>query len=115
MEVTIIGAGNMGRGIGHLLVRGGHSVTIVDRDPEEATRLAEELRGSAQGGATVEADEPDMELRDDVVILAVYYPGNLEIARDRGEELAGKVVVDISNPVNQTFDGLATEPGTSAA
>jgi NADPH-dependent F420 reductase len=115
MEVTIIGAGNMGRGIGHLLVRGGHSVTIVDRDPEEATRLAEELRGSAQGGATVEADGPDMELRDDVVILAVYYPGNLEIARDRGEELAGKVAVDISNPLNQTFDGLATEPGTAAA
>ena len=115
MEVTIIGAGNMGRGIGHLLVRGGHSVTVVDRDPEEAARLAEELRGSAQGGATVEADGPDMELRDDVVILAVYYPGNLEIARDRGEELAGKVVVDISNPLNQTFDGLATEPGTAAA
>ena len=115
MEVTIIGAGNMGRGIGHLLVRGGHSVTVADRDPEEAARLAEELRGSAQGAATVEAGGPNMELRDDVVILAVYYPGNLEIARDLGEELAGKVVVDISNPVNQTFDGLATEPGTAAA
>src|SRR5215212_11626383 len=115
MEVTIIGAGNMGRGIDHLLVRGGHSVTIVDRDPVEATRLAEELRSSAQGGATVEADGPDMELRDDVLILAVYYPANLQIARERGEELAGKVVVDISNPVNQTFDGLATEPGTAAA
>ncbi|MBD0355451.1 MAG: NAD(P)-binding domain-containing protein [Rubrobacteraceae bacterium] len=36
MNVTIIGAGNMGRGIGHRLVAGGHSVTIVDRDPEEA-------------------------------------------------------------------------------
>ena len=115
MEVTIIGAGNMGRGLGHLLVRGGHSVTVVDRDPEEAARLAEELRGSAQGGATVEADGPDMELRNDVVILAVYYPGNLEIVRDLGEGLAGKVVVDISNPLNQTFDGLATEPGTAAA
>jgi NADPH-dependent F420 reductase len=115
MQVTIIGAGNMGRGIGHALVRGGHSVTVVDRDPEEAARLAEELRGAAQGGATVEAEEPDLDLRDDVVILAVYYPGTLEIARDLGEGLAGKVVVDISNPVNQTFDGLATEPGTAAA
>ncbi len=36
MNVTIIGAGSMGRGIGHALVRGGHSVTIVDRDPEDA-------------------------------------------------------------------------------
>jgi Trk K+ transport system NAD-binding subunit len=34
MNVTIIGAGNMGRGIGHRLVAGGHDVTVVDRDPE---------------------------------------------------------------------------------
>jgi predicted dinucleotide-binding enzyme len=116
MNVTIISARNMGRGIGHVLMRDGHSVTIVDRDPEEAEQLAEELRSAAEGGATVEAAEPGAELRGEVVILAVYYPGDLEIARELGEELAGRVVVvDISNPVNQTFDGLATAPGTSAA
>jgi 8-hydroxy-5-deazaflavin:NADPH oxidoreductase len=115
MNVTIIGAGNMGRGIGHVLMRGVHSVTIVDRDPEEAEQLAEELRSAAEGGATVEAAGPGAELRGEVVILAVYYPGDLEIVRDLGEELAGKVVVDISNPLNPTFDGLATAPGTSAA
>ena len=115
MNVTIIGAGNMGRGIGHRLMAGGHGVTVVDRDPEEAGRLAEELRGAAEGGATVEAAGPGAQLQGEVVILAVYYPGNLEIARDLGDKLTGKVVVDISNPLNQTFDGLATEPGTSAA
>ena len=114
MQVTVIGAGNTGRGIGHRLVAGGHAVTIVDRDPEEAERLAEELRGAAQGGATVEAAEPGAELRGEVVILAVY-SGTLEIARGLGESLAGKVVVDISNPLNGTYDGLATAPGTSAA
>jgi 3-hydroxyacyl-CoA dehydrogenase len=42
----------MGRGLGHVLARGGHSVTIVDREPEEAARLAEEVRGAAgRGGA----------------------------------------------------------------
>jgi NADPH-dependent F420 reductase len=115
MNVTIIGAGNMGRGIGHRMVAGGHDVTIVDRDPEEAERLAEELRGATAAGATVEAEGPGAELRGEVVILAVYYPGNLEIAGDLGEGLAGKVVVDISNPLTETFDGLATAPGTSAA
>jgi 8-hydroxy-5-deazaflavin:NADPH oxidoreductase len=104
----------MGRGIGHRLVAGGHDVTVVDRDPEEAGRLAEELRGAARGGATVEAAGPGAELSGDVVILAVYFPGNFEIARDLGDSLAGKVVVDISNPLNETFDGLATAPGTSA-
>jgi predicted dinucleotide-binding enzyme len=63
MNVTIIGAGNMGRGIGHVLMRGGHSVMIVDRDPEEAEQLTEELRSAAEGGATVEAAEPGAELR----------------------------------------------------
>jgi len=115
MNVTVIGAGNMERGIGHRLVAGGHDVTVVDRDPEEAGRLAEELRGAAQGGATVEAAGPGGELRGEVVILPVYYPGTLEIARELGERLTGKVVVDIANPLNQTFDGLATAPGTSAA
>jgi 8-hydroxy-5-deazaflavin:NADPH oxidoreductase len=115
MQVTVIGAGNMGRGIGHRLVAGGHDVTVVDRDPEEAGRLADELRAAAQGGATVEAAGPTSELRSEVVILAVYYPGTLEIARELGDRLAGKVVVDISNPLNQTFDDLATPPGTSAA
>jgi 3-hydroxyacyl-CoA dehydrogenase len=32
MQVTVIGAGNMGRGIGHRLVAGGHEVTIVDQE-----------------------------------------------------------------------------------
>ena len=115
MEVTVIGAGNMGRGLGYVLVRGGHSVTVVDRDPEEAGRLAEELRGVAQGGAAVEAGAPGAGVRDEVVILAVYYPSTLDAAREFGGKLEGKVVVDISNPVNQTFDGLATAPGKSAA
>jgi 8-hydroxy-5-deazaflavin:NADPH oxidoreductase len=115
MQVTVIGAGNMGRGIGHRLVAGGHDVTIVDRDLQEAGRLAKELRAAAQSGATVEADGPTSELRGEVVVLAVYYPGALELARELGDRLAGKVVVDISNPLNQTFDALATPPGTSAA
>ena len=115
MQVTVIGAGNMGRGIGHRLVAGGHDVTIVDRNPEKAERLAEELRAAAQDGVAVEASGPDAELRGEVVVLAVYYPGSLELARELGDRLAGKVVVDISNPLNQTFDALATAPGTSAA
>jgi 8-hydroxy-5-deazaflavin:NADPH oxidoreductase len=58
---------------------------------------------------------PGAELHGEVVIIAVYYPGALETVRELGDRLTGKVVVDISNPLNQTFDGLATPPGTSAA
>jgi predicted dinucleotide-binding enzyme len=86
-----------------LLVAGGHDVTVRDRDLEEAGRLAEELRGAAEEGATVESAGPDAELRGEVVILAVYYPGSLELAGELGDRLAGKVVVDISNPLNETL------------
>ena len=75
----------MGRGIGNEPVAGGHDVTVRDRYPEEAGRLAEELRGAARGGATVEAAGPGAELSGEVVILALYYPGNLEIGRELGD------------------------------
>ncbi len=55
MNVTIMGAGNMGRGIGHRLVAGGHDVTVMDRDSEKAERLTEELRGVAQGSSSADA------------------------------------------------------------
>jgi predicted dinucleotide-binding enzyme len=45
----------------------------------------------------------------------VPYPGTLDLARELGDRLVGKVVVDITNPLNETFDGLGTTPGASAA
>jgi 8-hydroxy-5-deazaflavin:NADPH oxidoreductase len=108
MKITIIGAGNMGRGVGTRAVAGGNDVEIVDRDPEEARKLANEI------GAT--AAEPGSELSGDVVVVAVWYPGTLEAAKQYGDQLGGKVVVDISNPVDtSTFEGLVTSPDASAA
>jgi 8-hydroxy-5-deazaflavin:NADPH oxidoreductase len=110
MKITIIGAGNMGRGIGTRAVAGGHEVEIVDRDPAEGQKLAEELGGSAT------ALEPGAPFGGEVVVLALYYPGIKDAVREYADRLAGKVVVDITNPVNtETWDSLATPPGTSAA
>ncbi|HSC91860.1 MAG TPA: NADPH-dependent F420 reductase [Gaiellaceae bacterium] len=110
MKVTIIGAGKMGRGTGTRAVAGGHEVEIVDRDPAEARRLAEELGGSAA------ALEPGAPFGGEVVVLALYYPGNKDAVREYADRLGGKVVVDVSNPVDATtWDRLATPPGTSAA
>ena len=110
MNVTIVGAGNMGRGIGTRLVAGGHEVEIVDRDPGQARALAEELGGSA---TALEAGEP---FGGEVVVFALYYPGIKDAVREYSDRLAGKVVVDITNPVNtETWDDLATPAGTSSA
>ena len=50
-----------------------------------------------------------------MVVLAVWYGTNIEIAKQLGNKLAGKVVVDIANPLNSTYDGLATAPDSSSA
>ncbi len=110
MKITIIGAGNMGRAIGTRAVAGGHEVEIVDRDPAEARRVAEEL------GRSATALKPGAPFGGEVVVLAVYYPGIKDAVREYADQLAGKVVVDITNPVNtETWDRLATPPGTSSA
>jgi hypothetical protein len=115
MNVTIIGSGNMGRAIGTRLAVGGHSVTFIDANPEVAEQTAAEVKATVKNGATVSsAGLGDAELGD-VVVLAVWYGTNLEIARQLGAKLAGKVVVDIANPLNSTFDGLATAPDSSSA
>jgi predicted dinucleotide-binding enzyme len=109
MRVLIIGAGNMGRGIATRLAAGGHELTFFDVDPAKSRALATEL-----GGKTAEAPG-DAVPASDVVVLASWYGSNLDVARQLGAALDGKVVVDISNPLNETYDGLVTEPGTSAA
>lgn len=115
MNFTIIGAGNMGRGIGTRLLSGGNSVLFVDRDPQEARKLADALQPSAKGGAVVSAAGANEPLQGDAVILAVYYPAVPSIIAQYGSQLAGKILVDITNPLNASFDDLATPPGTSAA
>jgi 8-hydroxy-5-deazaflavin:NADPH oxidoreductase len=108
VKVTIVGAGNMGRGIGTRVVAGGHQVEIVDHDPADAGQLAGDLGGSAT------AVEPDAPFGGEVVVFAVYYPGIKDAVRQYADQLAGKVVVDITNPLNtETWDSLATAPGSS--
>jgi len=109
MNVSIIGTGNMARGIGHRLVAGGHAVTVIGRDVEDAQRLAAEL------GALASARGLDGDLQGEVVVLAVWYAAVADIVGKLGQRLADKIVVDITNPLNATYDGLVTAPGTSAA
>jgi NADPH-dependent F420 reductase len=110
MKVTIVGAGNMGRGIGTRAVAGGHQVEILAQDSSHARTLAEEL------GASATALEAGAAFGGEVVVFAVYDPGIKDAVVQYADQLAGKVVVDITNPVDtQTWDRLATAPGSSSA
>jgi len=116
MKVTIIGAGNMGRAIGARTVAGGNDVEVIDRDPVEARGLADELQSAAQDGATVTAGELGGPIAGDIVVLALYYPSTIEAIEQNRDQLAGKVVVEISNPIDfETMDGFVVAPDSSGA
>lgn len=89
---TIIGAGNMGTAIGAVLTRGGATVTTLGR-----------------------ADLADATVGD-VVVLAVPHTSVDEIIATLGDKLAGKTIVDITNPLDfATFDALVVPAGSSFA
>jgi len=115
MNVTIIGPGNMGRAIGTRAVAAGHSVTFVGRTLESATKAAEAVKASAKNDAQISTATLEDVKPGDVVVLAVWYGTNKEVAQQLGSKLDGKTVVDIANPLNSTFDGLATPPDSSSA
>ncbi len=91
-HVSIIGTGNMGQAIAAVAAKGGNSVELIS------------------------SSEADKRVTGDVVILAVPYPAVAEVLQHRGESLAGKVVVDITNPLDfSTFDSLVVPADGSAA
>jgi 8-hydroxy-5-deazaflavin:NADPH oxidoreductase len=91
-QVSIIGTGNMGPAIANIVTKGGNTVELFD------------------------SSNTDKPVTGDVVVLAVPYPAVNNVLAQRGEQLAGKVVVDITNPLNfQTFDSLTVATDGSAA
>ena len=107
-DVTIIGTGNMGRAIGTRMVAGGHSVTLLSRDPAGAADLVRELQQAAVKGATVQAKRLGSPIKDEVVVLAVAYRVAGDLVRAEADHLADKILIDVTNPLNATYDGLAT-------
>ena len=108
-RIGIIGAGNMGSAFATRLAAAGHDVTIT------ATDFAHAQRAATTAGANARAVRPDEIARDaDLLILAVPYAAAADALRGAGD-VAGKAVVDISNPVTPDYSALSLGFSTSAA
>jgi predicted dinucleotide-binding enzyme len=109
-SISIIGLGNMARVLGAIALDGGNTVEVIGRDAAKATDLAGALGRSATAGTIGAAPAGD------IVILALPYASVAPVVRQYGDALAGKVIVDISNPFDRAdFTGLVTPVGSSAA
>lgn len=107
-SISIVGLGGMAEALAARALAGGNAVEIIGRDPAKAEALA-----AALGGATVGAAGATP--TGDLVILAVPYDSAATVVRDYGDALDGKVLVDITNPVNAAADGLVVPEGRSGA
>jgi predicted dinucleotide-binding enzyme len=108
-NISIIGTGNMARTIGELAVAGGNTVEVIGRHRAKAADLARSLGGGATTG------EFGAVPAGDIVIIALLYANVVPVVGQYGDALAGKVIVDISNPFNSAADGLAIPDDTSIA
>src|SRR5471032_206986 len=104
--ISIIGAGGMAAAIAGLAAKAGHSVEVMSRDAAKARVLAGHIGAGATVGTFGAAPAGEM------VILAVPYSAVLDVVKQHGEHLAGKVLVDITNPVASDRTSFVT-PGDS--
>jgi 8-hydroxy-5-deazaflavin:NADPH oxidoreductase len=90
--VSILGTGNMGPAIASIIEKGGNTAQILG------------------------SNDTDKTVTGEIVVLAVPYPGVQEVLAQRADQLAGKIIVDITNPLNfETFDSLTVPADSSAA
>jgi 8-hydroxy-5-deazaflavin:NADPH oxidoreductase len=91
-SISILGTGNMGTAIAGIAEKGGNTIQLLG------------------------SKDTDQSVTGDIVILAVPYPAIKEVLAQRADQLAGRTVVDITNPVNfETFDSLTVPADSSAA
>jgi 8-hydroxy-5-deazaflavin:NADPH oxidoreductase len=109
MDITIIGTGNMARGIATRALAGGNAVTLLGTATEKAQALAGELSGDVHAGTV---GDP---IAGDVVVFAVWYQALDDVLGRYGDQLNGKTIVDITNPVDpQSYAPLNLEAGSAA-
>lgn len=102
MKVAIIGTGNVGRALTSSFTRAGHDVTLAAAHPEHAEEAAREL------GATAAESSADAVANADLVVLAVPATALNSVANEIGDDLAGKVVIDVSNRPTPDPAGVGT-------
>jgi NADPH-dependent F420 reductase len=111
--IAIIGAtGNMGSALAKTLSKGNFNLLLFARDSEKVNALVNHINQPN----TQAIDCPiNASWEADIIILAVAYGAEKEVAEKIREVANQKIVISMSNPLNERFDGLITAPGTSAA
>lgn len=115
--IAIIGAtGNMGSALAKSLAKGPYRLLLFSHDQSKLQNIKEEILATTPS-ADIEclACPMDASWEADIIIPAVPYAAEKELAEKIKSVATQKIVVSIANPLNETYDGVVTAPGTSAA
>jgi predicted dinucleotide-binding enzyme len=107
--ISIIGSGNMATAIGTRAAKHGHTIELMNRNAAKAQALADQIGNGATVGTFGARPVGD------IVIVAVLYAGAVDVVEHYGDALAGKVLVDITNPFNADASGVVTTAGNSVS
>jgi len=115
--IAVIGAtGDMGCAFVKALSNSNYRLLLMSRDKNKVRKLSASLK-EKNPVADVEVVECEREAcwEADIVLMAVPYEAEKEVAEKIREVTTQKIVIDVSNPLNEKYDRLITAPGTSAA
>jgi len=108
VKIAIIGVGNVGSALAGTATKAGHQVTLAAKDPSHAEKVAGDTGARAAGSVADAAADADL------IVLAVPGGAAADVVRELGSAASGKVIVDSTNPLNDTYSDLTTR-GTSNA
>ncbi|QBR04288.1 NADPH-dependent F420 reductase [Paraburkholderia pallida] len=94
MKTAIIGLGNIGARLARNLTAGGERIIVAAKTLEAAEKVAHQLGSRAEAMTVEEAIE-----KADVIILAIYFDAIKQFLTAHRDALAGKIIVDPSNPI----------------
>jgi len=108
MRIAVIGAGNVGSAIARATSAAGHTIVVAALQPKHAQKVADAVGGQVapSNAAAVEAA--------DIVVLAVPYGAVETVADEISALVAGKIVIDVTNPLRPDLSGLAVTDRSAA-
>ena len=115
--IAIIGAsGNMGSAIAKSLAKSSYRILLFGKEETKLKSVLKEIQAANRSaGAEIIGCAADASWEADIIIAAVPYAAEKEISEKIKQVATGKIVISISNPLNETYSGLVTSADTSAA
>ncbi|MFF5208474.1 NADPH-dependent F420 reductase [Streptosporangium sp. NPDC000396] len=105
MRIGILGTGMMATTLGGAWVRAGHDVLVGGRDQAAAAAAAARIGAAGHGTLT------DGAAHGDLVLVALPADVAPEVVRGLAGTLTGRTVIDCTNPIVPTDDGLMLTTG----